>query len=125
MKLPKTNMLALTALVAPISMTGFPTFCGDELRTLKEGVCFHVKTDKISDDIRCSCLHGGRFCLIAEHWLVEYGPGSSLWLGEDGEPRAGSLIRYMGTKKGGRSVVTGEFGERICCVEGCGKARMN
>lgn len=125
MKIPDGNMLTLTALVAPVSMTSFPTFRADELHTLEESVCFHIEADKISQEIRCSCLQGGRFCLYAEHWLLEFGHGSLFWLGEDGLPRAGSLIRYTGLKKGGKSVSIGDHEERICCVEGFGKVGEN
>lgn len=116
-KIPQTEMLTLTALLAPVCIAGFPTFREDEFHTLKESTCFHIEAGKIPEDIRCSCLHGGRFCLIAEHWILEYDPCSPYWLGEDGQPRDGSLIRYTGFKKGSRSVVIGKFGERICCVE--------
>jgi hypothetical protein len=111
------EVLTLTALVAPVSMTSFPTFRADELHSLEREACFHVKSDEIPEDIRCSCLEGGRFCLIAAHWVVEYDDSSPLWLDENGLPRVGSLIRYTGVKKGGRSVVIGKTSERICCVE--------
>lgn len=116
-KTPPTEMFTLTALVALVSMTGFPTFRADELHTLQESTCFHIEANKIPEDTRCSCLRGGRFCLTADHWVLEYDPCSPFWLGEDGLPRAGFLIRYTGFKKGGRSVTIGDFGERICCVE--------
>lgn len=112
------DMLTLTALVAPISMTSFPTIGVEHLHALEESVCFHVEASKIPSNIRCSCLKQGRFCLVAEHWLLEFGTGSPFWLGEDGLPRAGSLIRYVGPKHGHKSIVIDEFGERICCVEG-------
>lgn len=118
MKVLPNNTFTLTALVARVSMTSFPTFQTNELHTLKETVTFHIDAGKIPADICCSCLHGGRFCLIASHWLLEYDPSSEFWLGEDGEPRTGSLIRYTGQKKGNRSVVTGDNGERVCCIEG-------
>ncbi len=118
----KHNMFTLTALVALVSMTGFPTFRADEFHTLEESVCFHIEADKIPHDVRCTCLQRGRFCLNAEHWLLEFGPGSLFWLDEYGKPRSGSLIRYTGLKKGGRSVTVGDFQERICCVEGFGEA---
>lgn len=109
-------MLTLTALVAPVSMTSSPTFRAGELHTLQESTCFHIEAEKIPRDVRCSCLSGGRFCLTADHWVLEYDPDSSYWLGEDELPRVGNMIRYTGFKKGGRSVV---IGERICCVEEC------
>lgn len=118
MKIPSSNTFTLTALVAPVSMTSFPTFRVDELHTLKQDVTFHVDANLIPADIRCSCLQGGRFCFTASHWLLEYDRGSEFCLGEDGQPQKGSLIRYTGTKKGHRSVVINNHGERICCVEG-------
>lgn len=118
MKASNTGTLTLTALVAPISMTSSPTFGVDELHSLQESVCFQIDTSKVPQNIRCSCLRGGPFCLLAEHWLLEFGPGSPFWLGKDGLPRAGSLIRYVGPKQGGKSVIIDENGERICCVEG-------
>lgn len=117
-KAAPTEDFILTALVAPVSMTCFPTFEADELHKLQETVCFHIETNKIPEDIRCSCLHGGRFCLTADHWVLEYDHCSPFWVGEDGLPRVGALVRYTGMKKGGRSVVIGDFGERVCCVEG-------
>jgi len=76
MKLQDTNLFTITALVAQVSMTSFPTFHADELHTLEESVCFHIDAHKIPQEIRCSCLQGGRFCLHAEHWLLEFGPDS-------------------------------------------------
>ncbi|KAJ8115740.1 hypothetical protein OPT61_g2674 [Boeremia exigua] len=125
MKTPKRSTLTLTALVAPISIGGFPTFRADELHTLKESVCFHIEADRIPNDIRCECLQEGRFCLHAEHWLLEFGHDSLFWPSKDGKPHPGSLIRYTGLKKGGKSVVIGDFDERICCVEGLGKFGEN
>jgi hypothetical protein len=118
MKTYSADTLTLTALVAPISLTSLPTFGAQDLHTLEESVCFHVDAVKIPQNMRCSCLKGGRFCLVAEHWLLEFDTGSPFWLGEDGLPRAGSLIRYVGPKRGGKSVVVDESGERVCCVEG-------
>ncbi|KAF2995249.1 hypothetical protein E8E13_003285 [Curvularia kusanoi] len=118
MKIPDSKNLTLTALIAPISLTSLPTFGVDELHTLEESICFHVDESKIPQNVRCSCLKDGRFCLVAEHWLLEFDVGSPLWLGEDGLPRAGSLIRYVGPKHGGKSVIIDKFGERVCCIEG-------
>ena len=117
MKVPDADNLTLTALVAPVSMTRLPTFGADQILNLKEEATFHVEADKIPDEIRCSCLRGGRFCLLAEHYVVEYGPDSPLWLGKNGLPQTGSLIRYIGKKKGGKWVIIAEFGERVCCTE--------
>lgn len=54
-----------------------------------------------------------------------FGPGNRCWLKEDGDLRVGSVIRYTGHKKGGKSVVIGDLEERICCVEWVGKAGEN
>jgi hypothetical protein len=118
MKILPSNTFTLTALLAPVSMTGFPTFRADELHTLKESVTFHINAERIPADIRCSCLESGRFCLSGTHWLLEYDTKSEFWLDEYGQPKAGSLARYTGKKKGHRSVVINDDGERICCVEG-------
>ena len=118
MKTSSTDTLTLTALVAPISLTSPPTFGPQDLHTLEESVCFHVEACKIPQNMRCSCLKGGRFCLVAEHWLLEFDTGSPFWLGEDGLPRVVSLVRYVGAKRGGKSAVVDGCGERVCCVEG-------
>lgn len=119
------TVFTLTALVAPISMSGLLTFSNDELHTLTESVCFHIEADEVPLETRCSCLRGGRFCLKAEHWLLEFGTGSPFWLGEDGKPRAGSVLCYAGPKKGEKSIFIGEFQERICCVEGLGECKKH
>lgn len=61
------GMLTLIALVAPVSIVSFPIFRNDEIHTLEKSVCFHIEANKIPQNIRCSCLDGGRFCLLAEH----------------------------------------------------------
>jgi hypothetical protein len=119
-----TDTLTLAALVAPISLTSLPTFGPQDLYTLEESVCFHVDASKIPQNIRCSCLKDGHFCLIAEHWLLEFETGSPFWLGDDGWPRAGSLIRYAGPKRGGKSVVIDGFGEWVCCIEGLAEGSL-
>ena len=118
MKTSSPETLTLTALVAPISLTSPPTFGPRDLHTLEESVCFHVEAAKIPQNIRCSCLRGGRFCLIAEHWLLEFDACSPFWLGEDGSPRVGSLVRYVGPRRGVQSAVIDGCGERVCCIEG-------
>lgn len=117
-KTSSPETLTLTALVAPISLTSPPTFGARDLHTLKESVCFHVQAAKIPQNMRCSCLKGGRFCLIAEHWLLEFDACSPFWLGEDGSPRVGSLVRYVGPRRGVQSAVIDGCGERVCCIEG-------
>jgi hypothetical protein len=58
-------------------MTGFSTFGADELHTLDK-TTFDVEADKIPAGIRCTCLHGGQFCLTALHWILEFGRGNPL-----------------------------------------------
>jgi hypothetical protein len=114
------KVFTITALVAPVSSIDGATFSANELDELQETICFHIEAKKIPKDIRCSCLHGGRFCLTARHWVIEYDMTSSLWLGRDGQPRVGSLIHYDGVRKGGRSATVGAYREIIFCVEGVG-----
>ncbi|KAJ4991785.1 hypothetical protein SVAN01_02635 [Stagonosporopsis vannaccii] len=120
-KLPDAKKFTLTALVAPVSMTSFPISHAYELHTLEERIFFHIDADKVPEEVRCSCLRSGRYCLQAEHRLLDFGPDSPFWLGEDGKPRFGSLVHYKGAKKGGKSVIIGDCEERICCVAGFGK----
>lgn len=117
MKDLSSDTFTLTAKLAPVSMTGFPTFRENELHTLTKSDTFHIDADKVPADIRCSCLAGGRFCLSGTHWLLEYDVDSEYWLDEFGQPKTGALTRYTGKKKGNCSVVIGD-GKRICCVEG-------
>ena len=117
MKTSPGKTFTLTALLAPVSMTGYPTFRDDELHTLTGSDTFHIDEDKIQTDVRCLCFAGGRFCLSGTHWLVEYDIKSEYWLDEFGQPKIGALSRYTGKKKGNRSVAIGD-GKRICCVEG-------
>lgn len=117
MKTVPDKTYTLTALLAPVSMTGYPTFREDELHTLAGSDTFHTDEDKVPTDIRCSCFAGGRFCLSGTHWLLEYDVNSKYWLDEFGQPKIGASKRYTGKKKGNRSVAIGD-GKRICCVEG-------
>jgi hypothetical protein len=112
-----SKTFTLTALLAPVSMTGYPTFRDDDLHSLNQSDTFHIDEDNIPTDIRCSCLAEGRFCLSGTHWLLEYDINSEYWLDEFGQPKIGALARYTGKKKGNRSVVIGD-GKRICCIEG-------
>ena len=47
MKTPPSNTFTLTALLAPVLMTGYPTIREDELHALTESATFHIDADKI------------------------------------------------------------------------------
>ncbi|KAF3036979.1 hypothetical protein E8E11_000871 [Didymella keratinophila] len=111
-----SETFTLTALLAPVSMTGYPTFGDDDLHTLSQSDTFRVDENMIPEDIRCSCLTGGRFCLSGAHWLLEYDVNSEYWLDEHGQSKTGALARYTGDKSGNRNVI-GD-GKQICCIEG-------
>lgn len=116
-KILPSRMFTLTALLAPVPMTGYPTFREDDLHTLTGSDTFQINGDNILTDIYCSCLTGGRFCLNGTHWLLEYDVNREYWLDKFNQPKTGALMRYTGKKKGHRSVAIDD-GKSICCVEG-------
>ena len=108
MKILRSKTCTLTALLVPVSMTGYPTFRDDDLHTLTQSDTFHIDENEILADIRCSCLTGGRFCLSGTHWLLEYDVNSKYWLDEHGHPRTGALARYNGQIRSVRSLLRAE-----------------